>query len=104
MITIPRSREELSKAGLVGKISLSSDMSEDAIFEEIRSVFQGPMRGSSLFSFEVLQSTGGKSKSLTIPAVSSSFRWTASAIAKNPKMPIYILAQDPLEVRICYMQ
>ena len=90
VIPIPRDRDEPSSAGLVGKISLTSDMSEEAIFNEIRNVFRDPMRGSTTFAFEVLQSTGGSSKYLTIPAVSSTFKWSAcSIVPKNTKMPIY---------------
>ena len=99
IIPIPRNREVLSRAGLVGKITLSSNMSEEEIFDEIRSVFRGPMGKSSDFPFEILQSTGGNSRSLTIPAVSSNFKWTAGAVAsKSSKVPIYILAQDKLKV------
>ena len=40
---------------------------------------------------------GGTSKSLAIPSVSDSFKWTASAIVpKNSKVPLYILAKEPL--------
>ena len=53
----------------------------------------------SFFEFRILQATGGTSKSLTIPAVSSSFKSTAAAIAgKNAKAPIYIPAKDKLKV------
>ena len=49
--------------------------------------------------FTILQPSGGSSKSLSITALSSSYKWTAGAVAgKNSKMPIYILAEDPLEV------
>ena len=103
VIAIPHNREELSKAGLVGKICLTSDMTEDEIFAEIRNVFRGPMNGNSLFMFEIMQATGGNSKSLTIPAFSSTFKWSAGTVApKNSKNPIYILAQELLEVYIQY--
>ena len=70
-------------------------MTEDEIFDEIRSVFHNQMNTNPFFQFEILQATGGTSKSLTIPAVS---KWTASAIAgKNAKVPIYILAKDNLQ-------
>ncbi len=96
-IPIPRSRIELAKNGLIGKIRLRSDMAEHEIFDEIRSVFSGPMRGNSFFDFVILQAAGGHSKSLVSPALSDSFKWTASAVApKNAKVPIYILAQDQL--------
>ena len=42
---------------------------------------------------------GGTSKSLIIPALSSSYTWTASAVAgRNSKVPIYILAKVELKV------
>lgn len=74
-------------------------MTEEEIFSEIRRVFCNPMRGSKDFPFEILQSTGGSSRSLTVPAVSSTFKWTAGAIVpKGTKLPLYILAQDTLQV------
>ena len=77
--------------GLVGRICLTSDMSEDDIFKEIRSVFRGPMEDNEYFKFNILQSTGGSSKTLVVPALSSSYEWTASAVApKHVKTPIYI--------------
>jgi len=72
-------------------------MTEEEIFTEIRSVFRTPMDGNEEFSFDVLQPTGGKSKGLTIPALSPSYKWTASSIVpKSAKVPLYILAKEPL--------
>lgn len=89
----------LGRNGLIGKIRLLSSMSEKKIMDEIRSVFSVPMKHRKDFPFTILQPSGGNSKSLSIPALSSSFQWTAGAIAgKNSKMPIYIMAQDSLEV------
>ena len=66
---------------------------------EIRSVFSIPMENRSNFPFKILQPSGGSSKSLSVPALSCSFKWTASAIAgKNSKTPIYVLACDDLKV------
>ena len=57
------------------------------------------MREDPIFPFTVLQAAGGTSKSLMIPSLSTSYRWTASAVAgKNAKVPIYILAEAELEV------
>ncbi len=102
MVPIPRSasvRDYLGKNGLIGKIQLESSMTEEQIFSEVRSVFKQAMGSCATFGFEILQPTGGVSKSLTIPAMSSSFRWTASSIAsKSAKQPIYILAVDELQV------
>ena len=51
------------------------------------------------FQFTILQTSEGDSKSLMIPELSSSYRWTATAIAgRNAKVPIYILADDELFV------
>ena len=92
-------RDYLAMNKLVGKIRLTSDMNERAIFQEIRSVFENPMAGKFMFPFKVLQTCGGASKTLSSPVLSSSFKWTASAIAgRNAKVPIYILAQDDLIV------
>lgn len=105
-IKIPRGtviRDYLASNGLIGKIRLTSDMNEKAIFDEIRSVFKGPMNESRHFQFSILQQTGGASKSLTVPAVSSSFSWTASAVAgKNSKVPIYIIAREELKVCVYF--
>ena len=73
-------------------------MTEEDLFAEIRNVFKGPMKGRDDFFLEILQSTGGCSKSLMVPAVSSSFRWSPGAMAKGNKSTIYILAQEGLQV------
>ncbi len=104
-IPIPRSektRNFLAANGLIGKIHFDSTMSEEDLFMEVRSVFSHAMGNSSTFAFDVLQTAGGCSKTLTVPSVSSSFHWTASAlVGKNLKMPIYIMAIDELKVKLC---
>ena len=76
-------------------------MDEADIFEEIRSVFRVPMYDDNRFEFQILQSSGGDSRNLVIPELSSSYKWTAAAIAgRNAKAPIYILAVDELMVSI----
>ncbi len=83
-IKIPRSianLEYLCRNGLKGKIRLTSDMCETEIMDEIRSVFQRPFNNDDTFPFDILQSGGGKMKSLVIPSLSSSYLWTASAVA-----------------------
>ncbi len=95
-IKIPRKgsdREFLAKNGMIGKIRFSSDMSERDIFEDIRSVFSRPMNEDHDFQFKILLIAGGSCKSLSIPSLSSSFKWTASSVAgRNSKTPIYSLA------------
>ena len=98
-IIIPRgkARERLGKCGLMGKIRINSSMSEEEIFAEIRSVFHKPMRENSSFQFEILQRSGGGSKSLTVPAVSSTFEWTAKQVVNAAGQGcIYIIAVDKL--------
>lgn len=101
-LPIPRgneSRQYLARHGLLGKITLTSSMTETEIFKEVSSVFTESFGGRENFRFLILQPTGGFSKSLTIPRISSQYRWSASSVAgKNAKVPIYILAQEPLKV------
>ena len=70
--------------------------------QEIRSVFNGPMGGKQDFKFLFLQSPGGGTKVLTIPAVSNTFTWTAQQVAKlgGYKLPVYNLAHEPLTVSV----
>ena len=83
--------------GLIGKLHLSTEMSVEEVQREIRSVFCRAMDNRDDFPFVFLQPTGVGSRSLTIPAVSASFMWTAQQVARL-KTPIYILAQDELVV------
>lgn len=93
-IRIPRNkrdREYLVANKLVGKIQLQSDMSEAQIFNEIQSVFQYPMGCNDEFSFTILQQSGGGSKFLMVPELSSSYKWTAGAVAGRNS---YLLKTD----------
>ena len=82
----------------MGKIRLHSAMSEKNVMNEIRSVFSDAMDDDDDFRFDILQSSGGGSKTLTSPPKSSSFTWTAQVVAGSSKTPIYILALDDLKV------
>ena len=76
LIKIPRgqaSRDSLAANGLIGKISLSFDMTEEEIFDEIRCVFSSPMEQDPDFPVTFLQMSGGCSKTLTVPVVSSPY-------------------------------
>ena len=102
-VPIPRSvkkRTFLCANGLVGKIRLSSEMSEKQIMSEIRSVFEKPFGYDNKFHFDILQTGGNAMKSLVVPSLSSSYTWTASTVAGNAKSKIYILAQDDLKVYV----
>ena len=72
-------------------------MTEDEIMTEIRSVFSDAMGGDRAFRFNIMQSSGGGSKTISAPSMSSSFRWTAQGVAGSSKTPIYILAIDNLK-------
>jgi len=100
IVCLPKAyRSLLASNGLMGKIVLDSSMTEEEIMREIRSVFRKPMGFNTNFCFKVLQPAGGGSKTLTIPSLSPSYQWTASAVAgKNAKSPIYIMAVDDLQV------
>ena len=56
------------------------------------------MNGDPEFWFQYLQATGGGTKFLTIPAQSSTFKWTSQQVARlsGQTGKIYILAQDDL--------
>ena len=51
------------------------------VFNEIRSVFSEPMNNDPAFLFDMLQLTGTGTKTLGVPALSSSFRWTPKEVA-----------------------
>ncbi len=90
LIKIPRKRKVrdfLATNCLIGKIRLTSTMSESDVMNEIRSVFEEPMDDDKLFRFKILQPSGGSSKSLSVPVRSTSFKWTASSVAgKNTRV------------------
>ena len=81
-ITIPRGqiRSSLATRGLSGKLRLNTNMTEEEIFSEIRSVFSKVMNNDEKFKFEILQSAGGGTKTLMVPCRSSQFKWTAKQI------------------------
>ena len=86
----------------MGKIQLKSNMDEQEMFQEIRLVFLGPMDEDRSFQFSILQPSGGDSRTLMVPELSHSYHWTASSLAgRNAKTPIYILAED--ELQVCYI-
>lgn len=77
LVKIPRKksvRDYLASNRLIGKIRLHSEMSESAIMKEIRSVFKEHMNNCDDFPFKLLQMSGGGSKTLSEPVVSSTYR------------------------------
>ena len=75
-------------------------MTVEEVASEVRSVFKKPMSERADFPFQYLQPTGTGSRCLTIPAVSSSFAWTAKQVAwlGTSTGTIYILAKADLEL------
>ena len=80
-IPFPRgkTRALLACNGLIGKLHISSEMSESDVFGEMRSVFKGAMQGDPNFPFKLLQPTGEGSRS---PPISDTFHWTAQQVSK----------------------
>lgn len=100
-VKIPRSSASLEficRNNLKGKIRLTSSMNESEIMDEIRSVFKKPFAYDDQFPFDILQTGGGSYKCLVVPSLSSSYAWTASAVAGSNKSPIYILARANVDV------
>ena len=53
------------------------------------------MNNCDTFKFKILQSSGGDCRSLILPELSLSYKWTASAVAgRNAKTPIYWLRKN----------
>ena len=70
-------------------------MTEADIIHKIQSVFRNSMdidnRVDHEFQFKILQSSGGDS----IPELSNSYRWSASAVAgRNAKSPIMFMLKN----------
>lgn len=99
-IKFPRGkyRSLLASLGLIGKLHLTSEMTEEDVANEIRLIFKGPMKEDPNFPFVYLQSTGRGSRSLTIPSQSLSFNWVPQQVARlsGQSGVIYILAQAEL--------
>ena len=90
-----RYRTELGRLGFIGKIHITSDMDETAVKLEICSVYEGHMGGYCDFPFVFLQSAGGGSKTLVIPAQSSNYKWNGQQVSRlaGQTGTMYILAQ-----------
>ena len=109
-IPFPRgkTRALLARNCLIGKLHISSEMSESDVFCEMRSVFKDAMQGDPNFPFKLLQPTGEGSRSLAIPPVSDTFHWTAQQVSKlgGSRGCIYILAEAELrlpELEVCML-
>ena len=88
----------LAKMGLQGKVTLTSQMTEEDIRSEIRSAFNNAMGNDSSFPFTFLQTSGCGAKTLAAPSLSASFHWNAQEVSKLGKACFYILAGKKLIV------
>ena len=106
-ISIPRldRRKTLASAGLIGKVEFNSDMSPEEVKSVICNAFAIPMGVSErdieegrLFPFKYLQRIGAGSRTLHVPATSSSITWNGRQVATLAKSSgmIYIMAESTL--------
>ena len=97
-ITIPRGKQRirLAELGLQGKVTLSSDMTEEAMLDEVRSAFAEAMGHDPCFPFTFLQVSGSGTKTLAVPSLSASFRWTPQEVCKLGRTCVYILSEKKL--------
>ncbi len=113
-ISVPRleQRNPLAKSGLMEKIQLNSEMTEEDVRHEVCRVFAVPMglherelEEGTTFPFQYLQRTEAGSCTLCVPSVSPTFSWNGrqvSTLAKSGGI-IYIMATRSLpglQVRI----
>lgn len=84
VFAIPRgeTRTRLAQAGLVGKISFSTEWTEDQVRTEISAIFRGVFGLSEhqLFPFQFLSTIKG-CKKLMNPRVTSNFLWDGKEVA-----------------------
>jgi len=96
-----KKKDVLASFGLVGRLHLESDWSESEVLAEIRSTFHDNLDENTWFKF--LQVTGVGSKSLMIPKLSASYKWTPKEVAGRADRPIYVLLQDDIAYEVlCY--
>ena len=97
IMPIPRKKKDvLASFGLVGRLHLESDWTEDEVKDEIKSTFRNATNEGMLFTFKFLQLTGAGKKSLMIPVVSNSYKWTPKEVAGHADKTIYILLDNEL--------
>lgn len=75
----PKKKDVLASFGLVGRLHLESDWSESEVIAEICLTFSDNVTEDVQFQF--LQFTGTGTKSLMVPKVSSSYKWTPKEVA-----------------------
>jgi hypothetical protein len=101
---IPRgeTRTRLATAGLVGKISFSTEWSEDQVRAEITAIFSGAFGLSEHQSlpFQFLSTIKG-CKKLMIPKVTSNFPWGGKEVASVCSSTcLYIMAEMEVPAQV----
>lgn len=104
VFVIPRgdTRTRLAQAGLVGKISFTTEWSEDQLKNEITAIFRGPFGLSEhqMLPFNYLSTIKG-SKKLMIPRVTSSSPWRGKEVASVcSNTCLYILSEIELPTQV----
>ena len=103
IMPIPRKKKDvLASFGLVGRLHLESDWTDEEVKEEIRSTFNNATGDKSLL-FKFLQITGTGRKSLMIPMVSNSYKWTPKEVAGRADKPVYIIMEQVLKDEVGMM-
>jgi len=103
VLPIPRKKKDaLASFGLVGRLHLESDWSESEVLAKIRSTFHDSIDENTRFKF--LQVMGVGSKSLMIPKLSASYKWTPKEVAGRADRPIYVLLQDDIAYEVLYYE
>ena len=98
VMPIPRKKKDvLALFGLIGKIHLESNWTESEVLDEMRSVFEDAMDKDDSSPFNFLQVTGTGSKSLIVPKVSASYKWTRKEVAGRADRPLYIVLKRAMK-------
>ena len=82
----------MASYGLVGRLHLETDWSEGDVFEEIISTFQDIIHDSN--RFKSLQVTRAGLKSLMVPKLLASYKWTPKEVARRADKPTYALLEN----------
>lgn len=98
-ICIPQStrREKLGKVGLVGKVEITSSMTEDEVHSAICEVFAVPMglmveviKNRTRFQFSYLLRSGCNSRTLHVPTVKDTLQWNRKQVTSLAKSGSFI--------------
>ena len=91
----------------MGKIEITSSMTEDEVHSEICEVFAVPMGltvEDTCFQFSYLLRSGCNSRKSCVPTVKDTFQWNGKPVASLAKSGsfIYLLAREPLPAWVSF--